>query len=156
MLLLRRALDIELGFEQDAQWEGYYEREKLRSLLMELIIDSSQHAEMVQSLIKMVKVTPGKTFPPVHDRTFDFRNKDELEMMEIGRTEILMRDIYTDIRNGFTASTQSLLVEQADTEKFLAAIESLILAETNHSELAASTQARPRGSIEAPESALRS
>lgn len=135
MLLLRRALDIELGFEQDAQWEGYYEKEKLRSLLMELIIDSSQHAKMVQSLIKMVKVTPGMTFPPVRDRTFDFRNKDELEMMEIGSTEILMRDIYTDTRNAFKASTQSLLVEQADTEKFLATNESLILAETHHSEL---------------------
>lgn len=136
MMVLRRALEIELGFEHESQWEAYYEKEKLRALLMELIVDSAQHAEMVQKLIGMVKVTPGKTFPPVKGRDFNFKNKNELEMMmELGRTEILMRDLYTDIRASFKASPPSLLQNEVDAGPFITTISTLIAAEQHHSDL---------------------
>jgi len=138
MMVLRRALEIELSFEHESQWDAYYEKEKLRALLMELIVDSAQHAEMVQSLMAMVKVSPGKTFSPVRGREFNFKNKNELEMMmDLGRTEILMRDLYTDVRDSFSSSPAGLLLDDADAHRFLTTINSLIAAEQHHSELVA-------------------
>ncbi len=136
MMVLRRAQEVERGFEHEAQWEAYYEKEKMRTLLMELIVDSTQHAEMVQALMNMVKVSPGKVFPPVKGKEFDFKNKNELEMMaDLGRTEVLMRDLYTDIRNSFKASPPGLLICDMDAEKFVSTLNTLIAAEQHHANL---------------------
>jgi rubrerythrin len=135
-MMLRRAGEIELGFEQEAQWEAYYEKEKLREVLMELIVDSARHADMVQALIGKVKANPVKTYPPLHGRLFSFRNKNELEMMmELGRTEQLMKDLYTDISNAVKASPPGLLNKEEDMAAFLADLEYLIDAETHHADL---------------------
>ncbi len=136
MMMLRRAMEIELAFEQDAQWEGYYEKEKLREVLMELIVDSGRHAVLVQGLIDKVKVTPGKEHPPLHGKAFNFRNKNDLEMMmEIGHTEQLMKDIYSSIRESVKASPPGLLKNEDERGAFLEEIEQLVQAETHHAEL---------------------
>jgi hypothetical protein len=93
---------------------------------------------MVQKLMAMVKVSPGKTFTSVRGRDFNFKNKNELEMMmDLGRTEILMRDLYTDVRNSFSLSPAGLLIDEADAHNFLTTISSLIAAEQHHSDLVA-------------------
>jgi hypothetical protein len=136
MMMLRRAKEIELAFEQDAQWEGYYEKERLREVLMELIVDSARHAVLVQGLIDKVKVMPGAVYPPLHGKPFNFRNKNDLEMMmDIGHTEQLMRDIYSSIRDAVKASPPGLLNNENEMGSFLEDIEQLIKAETHHAEL---------------------
>jgi hypothetical protein len=136
MMMLRRAKEIELAFEQDAQWEGYYEKERLREVLMELIVDSARHAVVVQGLMDKVKVTPGREYPPLHGRPFNFRNKNDLEMMmEIGHTEQLMKDIYNSIRDAVKASPPGLLNDENEMGPFLEDIEDLIKGETHHAEL---------------------
>ena len=134
--MLRKALQIELNFEQESQWEGYFEKEKLREVLMELIVDSGCHGEMVQEMLDKVQVTPGRSRPPLHPRAFNFRSKNDLEMMmEIGKTERLMRDIYASIRDLLQNSGPGLLVDENDKEKFMNDLELLIKAETHHAEL---------------------
>lgn len=136
MMMLRRAQEIELAFEQDAQWEGYYEKEKLREVLMELIVDSARHAVVVQGLIDKVKVTPGRDHSPLHAKSFNFRNKNDLEMMmEIGHTEQLMKEIYSSIREAVKASPTGLLNNEEEMGAFLEEIELLVKAETHHAEL---------------------
>lgn len=132
MPLLRCASEIEQGFEQDARWERHYEKEKLWPLLMELIMDPSRHAEMVQGLITMVKTSPDKMHPPGHGRDSDFKNKNDLEMMMgRGRAETLMRDIHSEVRNVFQASSAPLLIDPTDTGRFMGTIEALSKAETS-------------------------
>jgi hypothetical protein len=136
MMLLRRAREIELAFEQDAQWEGYYEKEALRAVLMELIVDSARHAVIVQGLMDKVKVSAEREYAPLQGKTFNFRNRNDLEMMmDIGHTERLMRDIYSSIRDGVKASPPGLLKDDRDMGPFMEEIETLIKAETHHAEL---------------------
>ncbi len=64
VMVIRGVKEIELAFEQDAQWEGYYGMEKLRDVLIGLIVDSARHAGVVQALIDKVKMTSREKPPP--------------------------------------------------------------------------------------------
>lgn len=137
--MLGKALQIELSFEQEAQWEGYFEKDALRKVLMELILDSGRHADTVRGLIDRARVSSGHVPAPAHGRPFNFRNKNDLEMMmEMGRTERLMRDLYSDIRETVAASGPEVLKDGTDRDAFLADLDTLIEAEKRHSDLVSS------------------
>ncbi len=55
--------------------------------------------------------------------------------MELGSTERLMKDIYSNIRGMVKATLLGLLNDESDMRSFLDEIENLIAAETHHVEL---------------------
>ncbi|UCE91503.1 MAG: hypothetical protein JSV90_08925 [Methanobacteriota archaeon] len=137
--LLRKALEVEVGFESVALWEGYVtaKQDEFREVLFSLISDSEGHRRIVESLLDQVRATGSPSHAPVKPREVTFRGNDDLEMMtQISKMEMLMYNLYSDIKKAFVASeTESLLNDQSDVESFLSAIDSLIQDEAKHMEM---------------------
>ena len=137
--LLHKALEVETGFESVAQWEGYVatKQDEFREVLFSLISDSEGHRRIVESLLKQVRATGKSSYPSVKSREIIFRGNNDLEMMtQISKMEILMYNLYSDIRKAFVASeTELLLNDKGDAESFLTAIDSLIQDEAKHMEM---------------------
>lgn len=137
--LLKRALYIERTFENEAQWEGYYEKEELRGLLIELIMDSGKHAVIVESLMSRVKADGVVDFTPPHGKLFNFRSKNDLEiMMELEKTEKLMFDMYSQILTFVKSSNIEGIIKKEDLPGFITDLESLVKWEKHHMELVSS------------------
>ncbi len=137
--LLRRALEIEKTFESAGQWEGYLSLrgEQFREVLFQLITESDTHGRLVESMLQMVKVTPDHAQIPLQTRRFDFKQKNDLEiMMDIGKTEKMMLDLYTSVRDSLNgADPADYLKDPGDAAKFLETLERLIREETNHARI---------------------
>ena len=130
---------MEIGFESVAQWEGYVttKQNEFREVLFSLISDSEGHKRIVESLLDLVRATGKSTYTPVKPREILFRGNNDLEMMtQISKMEILMYNLYSDIRKAFAASeTEMLLNDKNDAESFLSAIDTLIQDEAKHMEM---------------------
>ena len=130
---------MEIGFESVAQWEGYVttKQNEFREVLFSLISDSEGHKRIVESLLDLVRATGKSTYTPVKPREILFRGNNDLEMMtQISKMEILMYNLYSDIRKAFAASeTELLLNDKNDAESFLSAIDTLIQDEAKHMEM---------------------
>ena len=130
---------METGFESVAQWEGYVttKQNEFREVLFSLISDSEGHKRIVESLLDLVRATGKSTYTPVKPREILFRGNNDLEMMtQISKMEILMYNLYSDIRKAFAASeTEMLLNDKNDAESFLSAIDTLIQDEAKHMEM---------------------
>jgi rubrerythrin len=137
--LLRRALEIEKTFESAGQWEGYLNLmgEQFREVLFQLITESDTHGRLVESMIQMVKVTPDHVQIPLQTRRFDFKQKNDLEiMMDIGKTEKMMLDLYTSVRDSLEgADPEDYLNDPADNQRFADILDRLIGEETNHAKI---------------------
>ena len=137
LALLRKAYEIETGFESVAQWEGYVSvaDEDMRAVLFELISDSHAHSELIESLMTMVRRGDGNAAgQPFQPRTFSFKGKGDLEVMnEIARIEKVMLNMYSDLRAALDdADLSRLLSEEADGERFISGLNALIDEETKH------------------------
>lgn len=134
--LIRKAHEIESGFEYVASWEGYVNVSdaEMRVLLFELISDSNEHRKTVESLLSMVKVEDDAGAMPLQPRSFNFKGKSDVELMnEIAKVEKLMFNMYSDIRSAIDSSDlESLLSRREDEERFKSLLDSLIEGEAEH------------------------
>ena len=134
--LLRKALEVETGFESVAQWEGYVatKSDEFREVLFRLISDSEGHRRSVESLMAQVRVGGDTYGVPIRPREAVFRGKSDLEVMtEISKMEILMYNLYSDIRKALVESDISaLLKDGSDRSSFISELESLIKDEDRH------------------------
>lgn len=132
-------MELEIGFESVAQWEGYVatKQDEFREVLFSLISDSEGHRRIVGSLLDMVRATAKSSYTPVKPREITFRGSNDLEMMtQISKMEMLMYNLYSDIKKAFVASeTELLLNDKGDAESFLSAIDLLIQDEAKHMEM---------------------
>lgn len=139
--LLRKALEIESGFESVAQWEGYVSvaDPEMRALLFELISDSDGHRGVVESLLSMVRIEGDSDARPLQPRSFSFKGKSDIEVMnEIARVEKLMFDMYSDVRSAVeTSDIESILSRGEDVERFKSLLDELIQGEAGHMTLVA-------------------
>ncbi|HIH01396.1 TPA: hypothetical protein HA259_04860 [Thermoplasmata archaeon] len=133
---LQKALEIERGFETLSEWEGYVgvKEKELREVLFQLVTDSAQHGRTVETLLDMVRTTADFRGLPLQPRGFNFRAKGEAEIMnEISRTENIMFDLYSDIRDALRNSDMSsLLISPDDASSFMTSLDGLINDEARH------------------------
>ena len=133
--LMKKALEVESGFESVAQWEGYVSvaDAEMRALLFELISDSDEHRRIVESLLAMV-IAGDDSALPLQPRTFSFKGKNDIEVMnEIARVEKLMFNMYTDILSAVQRSDlESFLSDPEDAAVFISQLKSLIEGEAKH------------------------
>jgi hypothetical protein len=133
---LRKALEIERGFETVAEWEGYVsvKQKEFRNVLFQLVSDSGEHVRTVESLLKMVRTAYDYVGLPLQPRVFNFRGKSEVEVMtEVSRIENIMFDMYSDIREALQDSDMAkLLIDEDDATEFMTALENLIEDEARH------------------------
>lgn len=134
--LLRKAHEIESGFESVVQWEGYVNvaDSEMRAVLFELISDSNEHRRIVESLLAMARTSKDAGGPPLQPRTFNFKGKSDIEVMnEIAKVEKVMFDMYSDIRSAVDASDLKSLVSDAeDAERFVSHLNTLVEGEAKH------------------------
>ena len=130
---------MEIGFESITQWEGYVtaKQDEFREVLFSLISDSEGHRKTVESLLDLVRATDESSYTPIKPREIIFRGNNDLEMMtQISKMEILMYNLYSDIKKAFIASeTELLLNDESDEESFLSAMDALIRDEAKHMEM---------------------
>ena len=134
--LLIRALEIEKTYESAGEWEGYLnlQKEQFREVIFQLISESDTHSRMVESMIGMVKVTPNHVQTPLQVRSFDFRKKNDLEiMMDIGKTEKMMLDLYASITESLEGvDPVKYLNDPTDHARFSEMLDRIIKEEENH------------------------
>ena len=136
--LLKKALEIERGFENMAQWEGYVQAKSdvFRNTLFTMISESEHHASMVTEMLDRLSTTVTDT-PNLRQQLFDYSLKEESEVMrELARNEKLALDTYTNIRESLKSSDTSAWLPPADREFMLEQLHELMLAESEHVRLA--------------------
>lgn len=135
---LRKALEIEMGFESVSQWEGYInvKKDDFRDIIFTLISESEKHRGLVEAMISKVKGPFGSKALPLQPHSFNFKNKVESEiMMDLSRYEKLAYDTYLNIREALQNSNIGSLVDEKDTPFFLSTLDVLIKEEANHTDL---------------------
>lgn len=137
--LLKKASEIEDGFENMASWEAYVnvESEELRQVLFRLISDSQRHKKTLELLISKIRVSSDQAPAPINPRMFNFKNKHELEIMdEIGRYEKLAFDLYSSVLEALKNSdTRQLLLDENDADTYTSSLVKLISEEKGHIDL---------------------
>ncbi|OPY31097.1 MAG: hypothetical protein A4E32_02081 [Methanomassiliicoccales archaeon PtaU1.Bin124] len=137
--LLKKGLEIERGFENLAQWEGYVQAKSdmFRSTLFTMISESEHHATMVTEMLDRLDL-PNQGTPPLRPQNFDFSTREEAEVMhELARNEKLVFDLYSNIRDSLIGSDTASWLSEEDREFMLGYLAELIEAEAEHMRLAA-------------------
>ncbi len=145
--LLKRALQIEDGYESVGQWEAYVKTKDhgFRRMIFEMLAESAKHKGMVTDLLKMVDVSTERQITPLAPTRFDFTGKEHLEVMdELYQTEMLMLDTYTLIRESLNGTDMETLLLPGQKESFLKMLTELISDEGRH----ASMVSTHRGKVE--------
>jgi len=145
--LLKRALQIEDGFESVGQWEAYVRTKdhEFRRMIFEMLAESAKHKGMVSDLLKMVNVSDKRQIAPLAPARFDFSGKEQLEIMdELYQTEILMLDTYSLINESLHGSDLDGLLLKGRREQFVKMLTELISDEGRH----ASMVSGHRGKVE--------
>jgi rubrerythrin len=134
---LRKALEIEAGFESVSQWEGYIsvKMDEFRDVVFELISESEKHRILVETMISKIKMSPGSESPPLKSPVFNFKNKTEFEiMMDLLKYEKLAYDTYLNIKEALIDSNLSGLLDEKDVPFFFSTLDVLIRDEAEHSD----------------------
>jgi hypothetical protein len=132
--LLRKALEIEEGFESMAQWEGYVQAkvDGFRNMMFMMISESEHHASMVTEMLERLGVTKTDAYG-LRQQVFDFSLKEESEVTrEIAHTEKLALDLYSNIRDSVERSDTSNWLSEEDRRFILDNLAILITDETRH------------------------
>jgi rubrerythrin len=134
---LRKALEIEAGFESVSQWEGYInvKKDEFRDVIFELISESEKHRNLVETMISKIRLSPRSEALPLHPHTFNFKNKTEFEiMMDLSKYEKLAYDTYFNIREALKHSNLDSLIEAKDVPFFFSTLDLLIRGEAEQSD----------------------
>ena len=145
--LLKRALQIEDGFESVGQWEAYVRTKdhEFRRMIFEMLAESAKHKGMVGDLLKMVNVSDERQIVPLAPARFDFSGKEQLEIMdELYQTEVLMLDTYSLIRESLHGTNMDDLLLHGRKEQFAKMLTELIADEGRHASMVSSH----RGKVE--------
>lgn len=137
---LRKALEIEMGFESVSQWEGYInvKKDDFRDIIFTLISESEKHRALLEAMISKVKGLSGSKALPLQPHSFNFKNKVESEiMMDLSRYEKLAYDTYLNIREALQNSNIGSLVDEKDAPFFLSTLDVLIKEEADNADLIA-------------------
>ena len=132
---LWRGLETESGFESLSRWEASFtmKNEGFNRLAKELVNDSKEHRQLVESLIPMVKTTTRARRVEIRPRTFDFSEMSDADIVdEIAAVEKLAKDLYTRIRDIARASDLDKFVDEKNIPQFLSNLERLINDELSH------------------------
>jgi hypothetical protein len=136
--LLKKALEIEKGFENMSQWEGYVQARTnaFRDTLFTMISESEHHATMVTDMLDRLNV-PKQDGLPLRVQLFDYSLREESEVMrELARNEKLAMDTYSNIRDSLKATDSSTWLSEEDRIFIMRYLQELILAEAEHVKLA--------------------
>lgn len=81
--VLRKALQIEEGFETIAQWEAYVSTKNpdFQKMIFQMLSESENHKHLVEGMLARVKVTDPRNSMPLAPRTFNFSGKEDQEIM---------------------------------------------------------------------------
>ncbi len=136
--LLKRALQIEEGFESVGQWEAYLvtKDRDFRRMLFKMLAESAKHKGMINDMIKMVNVSNPGELIPLSPTRFNFSGKEHLEIMdELYQTEVLMLDTYSLIRESLEGADMEELLLPGKKELFMKALDDLTVDEGHHAEM---------------------
>ncbi|MCG7844716.1 MAG: hypothetical protein MIO90_04725 [Methanomassiliicoccales archaeon] len=139
--LLKKALEIERGFENLSHWEGYVQARSdiFRDTLFAMISESEHHATMVIDMLDRLGL-PGHETPALRPQTFNFSNKEEMEIMRLlANNEKLAFDTYSNIKGAILASDTSAWMSGETRDFIIGYLDELILAEAEHMRLASSS-----------------
>lgn len=139
-ILLRKAMEIERGFENMAQWEGYIQARNgvFRDTLFQMISESENHSSIVAGMIDRLAV-PLDDMPSLRAQTFDFTGKEDMEVMRmLGEKERLAFDTYSNIRSAIMTSDTSNWMSIEAREHILSGLSTLVEEEAEHMRLATS------------------
>jgi hypothetical protein len=131
---LKKALEIERGFESMSQWEGYVQAKSdgFRDMLFTMISESEHHASMVTEMLERIGVTGTDSYG-LRQQVFDFSLKEESEVTrEIARTEKLALDLYTNIRDSLERSDTTNWLTEENNRFIMENLSTLIADETRH------------------------
>ncbi len=139
--MLKRALQIEDGFESVAQWEAYVitKDHEFRRMIFEMLAESAKHKVILGGLLKMVRVSDPGAIAPLAPAHFDFAGKENLEIMDdLYQTEILMFDTYTLIKESLHGADIEKLLLPGHKEHFMKMLNDLISDEGRHATMVSS------------------
>ena len=145
--LLKRAQQIEDGFESVGQWEAYVRTKDpiFRRMIFHMLAESAKHKRMIGDLLRMVSVSDRSEIAPLSPARFDFSSKEQLEVMdELYQTEVLMRDTYTLIRESLPNIDMQTILLPGKEEPFMKMLNELVSDESSH----ASMMSEHRGKVE--------
>ena len=145
VMTLKKALQIEEGFESVAQWEAYVttQDEDFRKMMFQLLSDSERHKDMVEQMISKVNASNPRLATPLSPRVFNFSGKEDQEVMdELFKTENLMLNTYVLIREALTAGDIDRLIDPSDREFFLRTLNDMIKEEGVHASLVSSKRGK--------------
>ncbi|QLH75501.1 MAG: hypothetical protein HPY73_08725 [Methanomassiliicoccales archaeon] len=135
--ILRKALEIEKGFENLAQWEAYVQakNEGFRNMIFTMISESEHHATLVEEMLK--RIGSGRTDQyELRKQVFDFTSREEKEIIgELARTEKLALDTYINIKQGLLLSDVSSWIPESDRRFLIETLDILIEEEMKHVEM---------------------
>jgi hypothetical protein len=143
--MLRKALQIEEGFESVAQWEAYVSTkdEDFRKMMFKLLSDSERHKDLVEQMLSRVKVSGPKMTGALAPRVFDFTGQEDQEVMDqLYKTENLMLTTYTLIKESLIESNVKEFIEPIDLEFILLTLSNLIKEEKIHATLVSSKRGK--------------
>jgi hypothetical protein len=136
--LLKRAQQIEEGFESVGQWEAYVitKDHEFRRMIFHMLAESAKHKVMIGDLLKMVSVSDQREISPLSPTRFDFSGREQLEVMdELYQTELLMQDTYSLIRESLLGADMERLLLPGRKELFLKMLNELDSDEGRHASM---------------------
>ena len=145
VMSLKKALQIEEGFESIAQWEAYVttQDDDFRRMMFQLLSDSERHKGLVEQLISRVYVSDPRPATSVSPRVINFSGKEDQEVMdELFKTENLMLNTYLLIQEALTEGDIDRLIDPADKGFFLDTLKDLIKEEGIHASLVSSKRGK--------------
>ena len=145
IMSLKRALQLEEGFESVAQWEAYVntEDEAFRRMMFRLLSDSERHADLVEQMISKVIASRTRQPTPLAPRVFDFTGMEDEEVMDqLYKTENLMLSTYVLIKEALTEGGIDNLIDPPDKQFFLKTLSDLIAEESIHASMVSSKRGK--------------
>ncbi len=145
VMSLKRALQIEEGFESIAQWEAYVttQDDNFRRMMFQLLSDSERHKGLVEQMISRAHVSDPRQATPLSPRVIDFSGKEDQEVMdELFKTENLMLNTYLLIKEALTGGDIGQLIDPADEGFFSETLNNLIREEGIHASLVSSKRGK--------------
>jgi len=136
--ILRRALEIEKGFENLAQWEAYVQskNDDFRNTIFTMISESEHHASMVEGMLKELGADLDGKYG-LKQMVFDFSGKDEKEILnELAKTEKLALDTYSNLKKTLVGTDTGTWLPQSSRGYIIDTLIQLILDEEHHCEIA--------------------
>jgi rubrerythrin len=137
--ILRKALEIEMGFESVCQWEGYLKvgKNELKDTLYQMISESEQHKLMVENMLGKIKTSSNIQAFPIRPMTCNFNGKMDIEVMsEVLKIETMMKETYARIKETVVCSDCTSFINPDDVPFFVNTLSILIQQEGEHEMLA--------------------